>query len=64
MQIDKIIKKAMIDSDISGAIGLMEATGLSKAKCYRLMQGDKTIRLVDFMVAIECLGYELTARIQ
>ena len=44
MNIDKIVKKAMIDEEISGAIGLAEATGLSKEKCYRLLSGDKTLR--------------------
>jgi hypothetical protein len=56
MNIDKIVKKAMIDAEISGAMGLAESTGLSKEKCYRLLSGDKTLRLVDVITALGAIG--------
>ena len=64
MNIDKIVKKAMIDEEISGAMGLAEATGLSKEKCYRLLSGDKTLRLVDVITALGAIGYELKAEVK
>lgn len=59
MEIGKIVKKAMIDKEISGAVELRELTGLSTAKCYRLMQGDKTMRLNDTIAALELLGVKV-----
>lgn len=64
MNIDKIVKKAMIDAEISGAMGLAESTGLSKEKCYRLLNGDKTLRLVDVILALGAIGYELKAEVK
>ncbi len=64
MNIDKIGKKAMIDEDIGGAMGLAEATGLSKEKGYRLLSGDKTLRLVDVITALGAIGYELKAEVK
>ncbi len=64
MNIDKVIKKAMIDAEIAGAPALAVKTGLSKEKCYRLLKGDKTLRLTDVITALEVLGYELKAEVK
>jgi len=64
MNIDKIVKKAMIDEDIVGAMGLAHVTGLSKEKCYRLLSGDKTLRLTDVITALNAIGYELKAEVK
>jgi len=59
MDIGKIVKKAMIDKEITGALGLVNATGLSKEKCYRLIKGDKTLRLKDVVLALSVLGVKI-----
>lgn len=59
MDIGKVVKKAMIDNDIKGAIELVNATGLSKEKCYRLMKGDKTLRLKDVVAALSALDVKI-----
>lgn len=64
MELHKIVKKAMIDLDISGGIELASKTGLSKEKCFRLLKGDKTLRLNDVILALEALGYKLKAEIK
>ena len=63
MNIDKVVKKAMIDLDIKGAISLASKTGLSKEKCFRLLRGDKTLRLVDVELALNAIGYKLKAEV-
>ena len=60
MELGKTVKKAMIDADIEGAVGLAEVTGLSKEKCFRLLRGDTTLRLGDVQSALGVLGYELS----
>ena len=59
MDIGKIVKKAMIDKEITGALELVSLTGLSKEKCYRLMKGDKTLRLMDVVSALSDLDVEI-----
>ncbi len=49
----------MIDSNTKGAVELASLTGLSKDKCYRLMKGDKTVRLVDVEIVALALGLEI-----
>ena len=59
MDISKIVKKAMIDKEMTGALELVNATGLSKEKCYRLIKGDKTLRLKDVVLALSVLDVEI-----
>ena len=59
MEINKIILKAMIDKNIKGAVALSEHTGLSKDKCYRMIKGDKTVRLIDVELVVSSLGLEV-----
>lgn len=61
MELNKIVKKAMIDLDIKGAVALADKTGLSKEKCFRLLRNDKSLRLADVIVALGVLGYQLKA---
>ena len=64
MNLGKLVKKAMIDADISGAVALADKTGLSKEKCYRLLADDKTLRLCDVVTALEAVGYKLKAEVK
>lgn len=64
MNLDKIVKKAMIDLDINSAKALADKTGLSKEKCFRLLNGDKTLRLLDVIAALSVLGYELKVEVK
>ena len=63
MNLSKLIKKAMIDKDIDTLEALSMATGLSKAKCVRLLNDDKTIRLMDVETVLGVLGYQLKAEV-
>mgnify|MGYP003661468598 CR=1 FL=1 len=64
MELDKIVKKAMIDLDIKGAVALSAETGLSKEKCFRLLKGDGSLRLLDVIIALDVLGYNLKAEVK
>lgn len=64
MELDKIAKKAMIDLDIKGAVALAKETGLSKEKCFRLLKGDRSLRLHDVIQALDILGYTLKAELK
>ena len=64
MELNKVVKKAMIDLDIKGAVALAGKTGLSKEKCFRLLKGDKSLRLTDVVRALDVLGYQLKAEVK
>ena len=64
MELDKLVKKAMIDLEIKGAVALANETGLSKEKCFRLLNGDGSLRLSDVIRALDVLGYELKAEVK
>jgi DNA-binding phage protein len=64
MELDKTVKKAMIDMDLKGAVALANETGLSKEKCFRLLKGDGSLRLVDVIRALDVLGYQLKAEVK
>ena len=64
MELNKVVKKAMIDLDINGAVALANETGLSKEKCFRLLKGDGTLRLVDVIHALSVLGLKLKAEVK
>lgn len=64
MDIDKIVKKAMIDLDLKGAVALANETGLSKEKCFRLLKGDGSLRLYDVIRALDVLGLKLKAEVK
>lgn len=64
MELNKIVKKAMIDLDISGAVALANETGLSKEKCFRLLRGDTSLRLADVVIALDTLGYKLKTEVK
>ena len=64
MELNKVVKKAMIDLDIKGAVSLANETGLSKEKCFRLLKGDGSLRLDDVVLALSVLGYKLKAEVE
>jgi DNA-binding phage protein len=64
MELNKVVKKAMIDLDIKGAVSLADKTGLSKEKCFRLLKGDGSLRLDDVVLALNVLGYKLKAEVK
>tara|TARA_R110000824_G_scaffold353754_1_gene540840 strand:+ start:1301 stop:1495 length:195 start_codon:yes stop_codon:yes gene_type:complete len=64
MELNKVVKKAMIDLDIKGAVSLANETGLSKEKCFRLLKGDGSLRLDDVVLALSVLGYKLKAEVK
>jgi DNA-binding phage protein len=64
MELNKVVKKAMIDLDIKGAVSLANETGLSKEKCFRLLKGDGSLRLDDVVLALNVLGYKLKAEVK
>jgi DNA-binding phage protein len=59
MELNKVVKKAMIDLDIKGAVSLANETGLSKEKCFRLLKGDGSLRLDDVVLALNVLRVKI-----
>jgi DNA-binding phage protein len=59
MELNKVVKKAMIDLDIKGAVSLANETGLSKEKCFRLLKGDGSLRLDDVVLALNVLRIKI-----
>ena len=47
MELEKVLKKAMIDRDISNGKQLAKLAGVSYPKVNRMLKGDKTCRLMD-----------------
>ena len=63
MNVSKTLKTAMLNRDIDGAKQLQEYANepsLSYHKITRMLRGDKTVKLSDFEMLIEKLGYKLT----
>jgi DNA-binding phage protein len=59
MQLDKILKKAMIDNNIKGAKQLSEMSEISYNKTIRALNGDGSSRLVDVLKLAETMNLEI-----
>jgi len=59
MNLGKILKKAMVDSDINGAKQLSELSSISYNKTIRALNGDGSSRLVDIIKLADTMNLEI-----
>jgi len=59
MNIKKAVRKAAIDNDISGVMEMVEHTGLSYARVFKVWNGDSSAKLADVVTVLGSLGLKL-----
>ena len=59
MEFENVLKKAMVDKNISSAKALSIKTGVSSYITRRLLKGDKTCCLNDLKITAEYLDVEI-----
>jgi len=56
MEYGKVLKKAMVEQDITGAKALSDVSGVSYGITLRLLASDKSVRLKDLISTMNVLG--------
>jgi len=64
MELNKIIKKAMVDNDIEGKMQLVERSGISYTDVTKIMNGNGSVKLVKVVELLSFLGYQLKAEVK
>ena len=64
MELNKIIKKAMVDNDIEGKMQLVERSGISYTDVTKIMNGNGSVKLVKVVELLGFLGYQLKAEVK
>ena len=59
MQLDKIIKQAMLDNDISGVMELEKMSLVSYSDITKMMKGDGSVRLVKVKKLMDYLNIQI-----
>ena len=59
MDFAKDIKKAMIDNNVEGAIGLSKVANISYGKANRALRGDTSLRICDVREIGKAVGLDL-----
>ena len=64
MELNKIIKKSMVDNDIEGKMQLVERSGISYTVVTKIMNGDGSVKLTKVVELLSFLGYQLKAEVK
>ena len=64
MEMNKLVRKAMLDKDIAGKMELVEVSGVSYSDVTKIMSGDGSVKLVKLRELLNFLGYELKAQVK
>ena len=64
MELNKIIKKAMVDNDIDGKMQLVEQSGISYSDITKIMNGNGSVKLIKVVELLSFLGYKLKAEVK
>ncbi len=59
MNIKQAVRKAAIDNNISGVMEMVEHTGLSYARVFKVWNGDSSAKLADVVTVLSSLGLKL-----
>tara|TARA_R100000951_G_scaffold22085_1_gene18334 strand:+ start:1948 stop:2142 length:195 start_codon:yes stop_codon:yes gene_type:complete len=61
MELNKLIKQAMLDNNIDGKMALVEASNMSYSDVTKIMNGDGSVKLSKAVELLSFLGYQLKA---
>ena len=64
MELNKLIRQAMLDNNIDGKMALVEASGISYTDVTKVMNGDGSVKLVKVIELLSFLGYKLKAEVK
>ena len=61
MEMNKLVRKAMLDKNIDGKMELVDISGVSYSDVTKIMNGDGSVKLSKAKDLLAFLGYELKA---
>ena len=64
MELNKLIRQAMLDNNIDGKMALVEASNISYTDVTKVMNGDGSVKLVKVIELLSFLGYKLKAEVK
>ena len=64
MDLNKIVKQGMLDSNIDGKMALVEASGISYSDVTKIMNGNGSVKLVKVVELLSFLGLQLKAEVK
>ena len=64
MNLNKIVRQAMLDKDIKGKMELVELSGISYTDITKIMNGNGSVKLVKAVELLSFLGYQLKAELK
>ncbi len=64
MELNKLIRQAMLDNNIDGKMALVEVSGISYTDVTKVMNGDGSVKLVKVIELLSFLGYKLKAEVK
>ena len=63
MELNKIVKQAMLDNGIDGKMKLVERSGISYTDVTKIMNGNGSVKLVKVVELLNFLGYQLKVEV-
>jgi DNA-binding Xre family transcriptional regulator len=63
MEMNKLVRKAMLDKNITGKMELVDVSGVSYSDVTKIMSGDGSVKLIKVKELLNFLGYELKAEV-
>lgn len=64
MNLNKLIRQAMLDKEIDGVMTLVEQSGVSYMNITKIMKGDGSVKLSKVVELLAFLGYQLKAEVK
>jgi len=59
MELNKIVKKAMVDKDINGVMELVDRSGVSYSDVTKILKGNGSVRLVKVVELLDYLDLKI-----
>ena len=64
MDLNKVVRQAMLDKGIKGKMELVELSNISYSDITKIMNNDGSVKLTKVVGLLEFLGYQLKAEIK
>ena len=64
MDLNKIVRQAMLDQGFKGKMELVEMSGVSYTDVTKIMNNDGSVKLAKAVELLDFLGYQLKAEIK
>ena len=64
MNLNKLVRQAMLDKGINGKMELVELSGVSYSDVTKVMNNDGSVKLARVIALLSFLGYQLKAEVK